>query len=32
MEFLKEYVFSTPNIKDIDEIFDIASSECSCFR
>ena len=29
MELVKEYVFYNPNIEDIDEIFDKASSDCS---
>ena len=29
MEFVKEYVFYNKNIKDVDEIFVKASSDCS---
>ena len=29
MEFVREYVFSNPNIEDIDEIIDKAGSDCS---
>ena len=29
MIFVEEYVFHNPNIEDIDEIIDKASSDCS---